>query len=271
MTPPDSYPPELYRLRDGRKYRSLHLPDETLEDLYRRALEQTRSPKQALDVVREKLHHIVADYLGDPDYERYKSVLSDAFSQGEDAVKAACQTLLGVHASTRERLPVLEEFFPRLWQVTGKPEPLMDLACGLNPFAFPWMRLPLTTCYYAYDLHKPRVELINQYFKLQGLTPLAEHGDILTCPPQVPVDAALFFKEAHRFEQRQRGCNRAFWQAIPARWLLVSLPTRSLSGKHDKLDQHRRLVYSAIEGLDWPVTEVDFGDEIVFCIQKITE
>jgi 16S rRNA (guanine(1405)-N(7))-methyltransferase len=130
------------------------------------------------------------------------------------------------------------------------------------------MGLPAATRYYAYDLHGPRVELINHYFRLQGLAPLASQADILTDPPQNVVDVALFFKEAHRFEQRQRGCNRAFWQAIPARWLLVSLPTRSLSGKHDKLDQHRRLVYSAIEGLDWPVTEVDFGDEIVFCIRK---
>lgn len=268
MTPPPDFPADLYRIRESRKYRALDLPDATLEDLYQRAFAQTRNPKQALDLVREKLHHIVADYLGDPQYEEYKTVLTEAFSQGEEAVKTACRTLLDMHASTCERLPVLEGFYPRLWQVTGKPETLMDLACGLNPFAFPWMELPLTTRYLAYDLHGPRVGLINHYFQLQGLAPLAEQADILTHPPQIGVDVALFFKEAHRFEQRQRGCNRAFWQAIPARWLLVSLPTRSLSGKHDKLDQHRRLVYSAIEGLDWPVTEVDFGDEIVFCIRK---
>ncbi len=32
--------------------------------------------------------------------------------------------------------------------------------------------------------------------------------DILIKPPDVEADIAFFFKEAHRFEQRQHGCNR---------------------------------------------------------------
>jgi hypothetical protein len=79
---------------------------------------------------------------------------------------------------------------------------------------------------------------------------------------------AFFFKEAHRFEQRQRGVNRAFWQSLPVRWLVVSLPAASLTGRHDKSDQHRRLVYNTIAGLPWQVIEEQIGEEMVFIIQR---
>ena len=144
----------------------------------------------------------------------------------------------------------------------------MDLACGLHPFGLPWMGLPAGAHYAAYDLHQPRIELINHFLGLSGLPELAFHQDILVDPPRLEADVAFFFKEAHRFEQRQRGCNRAFWQAIPARWLLVSLPGSSLTGRRDLADRQRALVQRTLQGLNWPVTELKILDELVFCIQK---
>ena len=59
-----------------------------------------------------------------------------------------------------------------------------------------------------------------------------------------------------------------FWKALRVEKLLVSLPTNSLSGKHDLSEQHRRLVYDTIEGLNWDVEEIPFDDELIFCIRK---
>ena len=253
----------------ARKYRDLGLPAETVHDLLAQELPRHHSQKDALDAVRRKLHNVVADYLGDPDYQAAARLLDEAFATGDSLqVHAACRQLLSAHASTRERLPLLDEFYARLWQVTGIPHTVLDLACGLHPFGFPWMRLPESTCYYAYDIHRPRLELINHYFKLQGLEPLARSQDVLVSPPQVVADVAFFFKEAHRFEQRQHGCNRGFWQALKVDWLLVSLPTESMTKRHSLEEGHRRLVENTLAGLDWPMTEVDFEGEMVFCIHK---
>ena len=259
----------LDAILQSRKYRGLDLPEETLRDLYERELQRHPNPKEAVKAVREKLHNIIAPYLGDPDYEASKTALRQAFAAGDPALeKETCRQLMSQHASTRERIPLLEDFYPRLFAVTGQPRVILDLACGLNPLAFAWMGLPRETRYHAYDLHHPRVELINTYFGLAGLAPLAEHRDILVSPPEVEADAAFFFKEAHRFEQRQRGCNRAFWQALKARWLLVSLPITNLTGQRDLLERQRALVARTIEGLNWPVTEVLMDTELVFCIEK---
>jgi 16S rRNA (guanine(1405)-N(7))-methyltransferase len=259
-------------VRSSRKYRALELPDNLLKDLFEREISAGCSPKEAVKLARQKLHNIVATYLGDPDYTHAVLELEQAFACGDPAApKQVCARLLGSHASTSERLPYLEEFYASIFKVTGRPDSILDLACGLNPLAFPWMGLPLSVRYIACDIHRPRLELINRFFRLEGLAPLAEQRDVLVEPPPQQVDAAFFFKEAHRFEQRQRGCNRAFWQAVRTHWLLVSLPAVSLGGHHSLLDRQRRLVNGVLEGLTWPVVELQIGDELVFCIEKGNE
>lgn len=130
------------------------------------------------------------------------------------------------------------------------------------------MGLPVSTRYYAYDIHRPRVDLINHYFRLPGLQPLATQQDIQVDPPQIDADAAFFFKEAHRFEQRQRGSSLKMWRALNVGTILVSLPTSSLNGRHNLLERQRALVYGALEDEHWPVTELAFETEMVFCIEK---
>lgn len=183
-------------------------------------------------------------------------------------VKFICAQILAAHASTRERMPILEEFYRRLFARIGRPRSIIDVACGLNPFAFPWMKLPASTIYHAYDLHHPRVDLINHFFKLQGLQPLAVARDVLVHPPQEEADAAFLFKEAHRIEQRQRGANVPLWQALKVRYLVVSLPAESLSGKHNLMERQRALVQSVVSGQPWTVDEMIFENEMVFVIEK---
>lgn len=268
MPAADPIQPLVDELLNSRKYRGLNLPAETVRDLLEQELPRHRSGKDALKAVRHKLHTIVAPYLGDPDYDRVVSDLRAAAAAGPDALRAACTDVLAAHASTRERLQVLDDFYPRLFAVTGQPRSILDLACGLNPFSWPWMGLPASTQYHAYDIHAPRVAAINTFFETQGLAPLAEVRDVLVRPPEIEADVAFLFKEAHRMEERQRGCSRGLWRALNIRWLLVSLPAESLSGKFQLADRQRALVQQAIGGAGWPVTELVFGSEIVFCIEK---
>jgi len=259
----------IQSILSSRKYRALGIPDATLRDLVAQEEGRGRTPRQVEQAVREKLHNIVAPYLGDPDYAAAGLRLQAAFdSHDPQQVKAECRALLAAHASTRERLAALDDFYPRLFAVTGQLRVVLDLACGLHPFGLPWMGLPREACYYAYDLHQPRIDLINRFLELSGLPRLAFHQDILVEPPQIQGDVAFFFKEAHRFEQRQRGCNRDFWQALQVRWLLVSLPASNLTGRRDLADRQRALVARTLEGLDWPVIEIRLLDELIFCIHK---
>jgi len=269
-------------IRGSRKYRDLDIHPETVRDVLQRELAVHRSPKEALKAARQKLHNIIAPYLGDPDYPAAAQELEKAF-RGEGApesspssgtpesVRPACLQIMASHASTRERLPLLDHFYETIFAYTGKPSTILDLACGLNPLSFPWMGLSTATRYHAYDIHGPRVELINHFLRLQGMAPLAVAQDVLVDPPVQEAEVAFFFKEAHRFEQRQKGANRTFWKALRVRYLLVSLPSSSLSGRHDLAERQRALIRTILGDLPWTVQEIAFENELVFCIEKPDE
>lgn len=234
----------LEKVLNTHKYRSAGLNPQTILDLIDQEAGQQPSEKALYKAVRRKLHNIVAPYLGDPDYAELSRRLSALSSPAITApeLQAICLEALSAHASTAERIPGQAEFYQRLFAATGTPASILDLACALHPLAFPWMDLPLTTAYHAYDIVQPRVDFINHFFEAVGLQPLAENRDILVHPPEIEADLGIFFKEAHRFEKRQPGCNRAFWASLKVETLAVSLPTQNLAGTHSLLDQHRQLV-----------------------------
>lgn len=259
----------IAKLRAIRKYHRLDLPEALLRDLIVEEFARHTNPNKAIQSVREKLHNVVAPYLGDPDYFNAQTAMQAAFASGDpQSVRDFCLSMLASHASTRERIALLDNFYQRLWEVTGLPQTILDLACGLQPFALPWMNLPPSTRYYAYDLHRPRVELINLFLELSGRTRLAFHQDILVEPPRIQADVAFFFKEAHRFEQRRRGACLPFFEALQVRWLLVSLPVSSLKGTRNLAERQHRLMDNLLSGQPWAVEEIRFENELVFCIRK---
>jgi 16S rRNA (guanine(1405)-N(7))-methyltransferase len=173
------------------------------------------------------------------------------------------------HLSTRERLPILDQFYDEIFAVTGRPARILDLACGLNPLAFPWMELPvLGTDFVAYDIHEPRVNFLNHYFILQGLPPLAYVHDIALQPPGESGDLALFLKEMPRFERNYAGGGRELLQSLDVRWLVVSFPTISTHGGRNLTNRYREFFFELIDGTGWPVTELLFDTELVFCAEK---
>ena len=255
-------------IKQSRKYRDTS--EETIRQLAVEAVIEYKKPKPAEKAVRKRLHSIMAPYLGDPDYAAARELLTDSFVGGDEKViRAACRDLMYTHLSTRERLPILDSFYRDIFAVTGPPRRLLDIACGLNPLAFPWMELPAAgTDFIAYDIHEPRVDFLNHYFILQGLPPLAYVKDVAVGAPDESGDVALFLKEMPRFERNYPGHGRALLDAINARWLVVSFPTISTHGGRNLTNRYREFFHQIIDGSGWPVTELLFDTELVFCAEK---
>lgn len=252
----------------NRKYANSGLLAATVEDVLRQEFSRHTSQAAALSSAKRKLHNICASYLGDPDYVQALVEIDAAFAGGEDSYLEFCRSMLASHDSTRERLPIMVELYQKIFTITGQPQSLADLACGLNPFALPWMGLTSLKTYLAFDIIQPRIDLINRFFAKNGLPPSAYCRDILLNTPGEHTDVAFLFKEAHRIEQRSHNANRALWQAIDTDWLVISLPPSSLSRQHDLADGMRRLVARTMEGLDWRVMELAFDSELVFLVKK---
>lgn len=250
------------------KYRSIDIPTDVIVSLY---YQESKNHKRLQDLhkaVRKKLHNIVAPYLGDTDYAHAQSQLIEASHQGEQEFRSVCLKILSNHVSTQERIGFLDNFYQNIFSRIGQPKSILDLACGYHPFALPWMNLNIACQYYAYDIVKARIDLINTFFQILGRPALAFQQDILIHPPDVDAEVAFFFKEAHRFDQRQRGSNRDFWQALKVKHLLVSLPSTSMRMRHDKTEQHRKLVLETIKDFDWSIEEFQIENELFFWIKK---
>ena len=88
----------------------------TIRELAETALRQYKKPKQAIKAVRTQLHSIMAPYLGDPDYAAAAAQLDAAFASGDaDEIKSLCREILSSHLSTRERLPIMADFYVQIF------------------------------------------------------------------------------------------------------------------------------------------------------------
>ncbi len=191
-------------IKASRKYRAVAV--ETVRALVRQAWPEHRKPKAVEKAVRKRLHGIAASHLGDPDYAVLGQALAAALARGDaEAERALCEDALGHHLSTRERLPYLQRFYAEIFAHTGIPGTLLDLACALGPLSLPWMGLPLDTRLLAYDVHEPRVAMLDAWLHARGQAGGAEVRDIVLRPPTEPADAALLLKELHRLQRNYSG------------------------------------------------------------------
>jgi len=218
------------------------------------------------------LHLVLADYLSQLNYTLAEKELRAAFLSGDrETIRQTCVDIMSRHASTRERIDILEEFYSRLFRITGKPKKLADLACALNPFSYRWMGLSDDTAYFAFDNNIKNIDLLNLYFKLENIDALAEVRDILCHPPKDFFDIALLFKMYHCLEHRQKG---AGWEVIrntPARWMVVSFPTHNLANrKSDIFANYKEEILSGIKENNWDLQIVEFQTEKVLVIKKGT-
>ena len=256
------------KIRTSRKYRGMDLPEETVRDLIWQEYKRYGKKSKAVQSAKAKLHNITAPYLGDPDYEEAERKMTIAFEEGKASIEQFCLEILGKHDSTWERLPYLESFYKAIFSVCPAPEHILDLACGLNPFALPFMGIPENCAYLAYDIHRPRIELINKFLRRLGRDPVAEVRDVNLDPPDIPADAAFLFKEAHRMEKRRPGASRDLIRSLDARFIFLSLPNRSLDGRRNLSARMGELAGEVLGGIGSGIREIPFPGETIYWTVK---
>lgn len=264
----DDFDAMVAGIRDSKKYREAGISETTIRDVLAIELQHHKKPKDALKATRKKLHEIIAPYLGDPDYDRAKSDLSQLYAAGDaDAIQAELFNLMQIHHSTEERIGLLNTFYDQIWAVTGVPDTVLDVACALNPLSFGWMRNPAMR-FLAYDIHQQRVDFLNHFFAVANIDGLAKNQDILIDHPTESGDVALLLKETARMEKRQRGIVTPLLDALQTPYIVLSLPAHSRTGRRDLKDDYRGLFERIMDGRPWDVTEIAFHNELVFVIQK---
>jgi len=234
------------------------------------AAEPRAGVKALVKATKRGLHQICGAFERAPDYETAFQALEAAYRTGSKAeIEAACRRVLTLHSSTRERLPILDQFYTQIFQITGRPSSILDLGCGLNPVALPWMGLAAGSRYTATDIDADGIRLVNRYLQLAGFEPQARWQDVLADPPTDPADVALLLKTSSTLERQEKGSTVRLVEALRAPFVVVSYAVKSLGGREKGMPAHYRSQFRAIaQDRPWRIEELAFDTELVFVVNK---
>ena len=165
-----------------------------------------------------------------------------------------CAALMAAHASTYERLPLLDTFYRQIFRRLPPVSSVLDVACGLHPLARPWLPLPPDLDYTAYDIFADQIDFINRFFRLMGYAGVAAPRNVLEDMSAPAADIAFLLKTLPCLEQIESGAGRRLLHQIDAPLLVVSFPNHSLAGRKKGMAQHYAAYFAAItEGSGWQV------------------
>jgi 16S rRNA (guanine(1405)-N(7))-methyltransferase len=176
---------------------------------------------------------------------------------------------MAVHASTRERASHVDELYRRLFERVGLVASVVDIGCGLNPLAIPWMRLSADAVYIAVDIEKSLTAFVAQCLELMPVQGRAMVADAISAPPREPVDLALVLKMVPCLEQQQRGAGADLVNALDARHVVVSFPVRSLGGRGKGMhENYAKLFEELARQYHWRAEAVPVPGELLYVITK---
>ena len=252
----------------SKKYRAI-CPD-TIRRIAERELVAHGSVKAAVKATKRRLHQVYGAFEGEFEYETAYRQLEAAYREGSEvAIKAACRRMLALHSSTRERLSLLDHLYPAIFERTGQPATILDLGCGLNPLALPWMGLAVGSRYVALDIDANRVHFLNRYLALAGFEPLARCQDILSKPPEDDADVALLLKMSPSLERQEPGATLRLMEQLHTPYLAVSFAVKSLGGREKGMaGQYRQQFTTWMDNRRWPVEKLTFETELVFVVER---
>jgi 16S rRNA (guanine(1405)-N(7))-methyltransferase len=253
----------------GAKYRDIC--PELVASIGEQELTRRRNFKEAVKATRNRLHQVGGAYFaGREDYAGWLAELEQAARSSDDAaLREACRRVMSHHASTRERLPILDQFYTSLLADLRPIRSVLDIACGLNPLAIPWMPLEDGTEYYACDIYQGMMDFLDRFMALTRMHGHSQTCDVLHSCPDQRIDVAFLLKTIPCLEQIDKQAGSRLLHAINAQYLIVSFPARSLGGRHKGMvanyETHFRTL---IAGERWTVARYEFATELVFVVRK---
>lgn len=252
----------------SKKYRTVCA--DTIRRIAEHELTERDSLKAATKATKRRLHQVYGAFQHDFDHDAAYQRLAAAYKTGSDSeIRATCRHVLGLHGSTRERLTILDQFYPAIMSASNQPTSILDLGCGLNPLAIPWMELPAGASYVALDIDSARVDFLNRYLALAGLEPLARCQDLLVYPPQDAADLALLLKMSPTLERQEEGATLRLLEQLKTPVIIVSFAVKSLGGREKGMVEHYQRQFTTwIEGRAWSVEKLVFESELVFVVSK---
>lgn len=247
------------------------IAEDLIFHLSREAIAKGLRGKPAVKYVRNKLHQVGGAYFKQP--VDYATAIDTVKNLPQDLqtlpVRDFCQTMMKMHTSSAERLPILEAFYQTCLAPIAPITSILDLACGLNPLAIPWMPLVKDFKYFACDIYLNMLGMLNAFFSHFSLEAIAKPCNLVTASPSEKTQVALLLKSIPCLEQLDKSIPIRLLENIQSEHILISFPAFSLRGRSKGMptfygDHFKKLIV----GKSWEVHIFYFDTELAFLVSK---
>lgn len=251
----------------GAKYREI--APELVRRIGAQELAKRRSLKEAVKATKNKLHQVGGAYQQSKiNYEKSLELLRET-AVSSPTFRATCYQLMQAHVSTRERLPIFDEFYETIFAELPPIRTVLDLACGLNPLAYPWLPLPEEVQFTAIDIYGDMLSFMQTFFEISGVNGRTQQRDIIGNPPTEPYDLILLLKTLPCLEQVDKNAAVNLVEALNGRYLLISYPAQSLGGRSKGMvDNYTEQFLGLANGRSWQVKRFEFATELAFLVEN---
>ena len=251
------------------KYKSIGV--DFIRSIGTQELNRQHNLKQAIKSTKNKLHQVGGAYQrSTPRYSLWLDELKHAKrSANKEHFLDTCKWIMGYHSSTRERLPILEQFYSTILANLPPINSVIDVACGLHPLAIPWMSLNEHTLYYTYDIYEDMIGFLNDCMTLMPVQGNGKTDDVIQYCPTQKVDLAFILKAIPCLEQVDKTAGLRLLEQINADHLVVSFPAHSLGGKSKGMAaNYETKFYEQVANKPWSIQRFVFPGELVFLVSK---
>ena len=257
------------KVKEGSKYRNIH--DQLIENIAGIELRKGRSWKDTIKAVRNKLHQVGSAYQ--PQEINYDQLASELKSLSHDLhspeVKRYLIQTMSFHTSTRERLPILDQFYKDTLADFENLDSLLDVACGLNPLALAWMPITPSTKITVCDIYIDQIEFLNLFFSHFELNGIAKCCDLTQQLPHEKFQLGLILKTIPCLEQIDKNIGKRILQELDCENMLVSFPAQSLTGRNKGMREFYSVHFqSLVNETEWNITKFSYPNEQAFLLKK---
>ncbi len=262
-------PTIVQQIRAKKKYQ--HVDPELITFIASSEIKKYRTLKETVKATANTLHQIAWAYLPQqPDYAAHLQELANLPQDIHAAEsRSFCERVMQEHTSTRERLPILTEFYCTLFKDIQPVRSILDLACGFNPLAFSWMPLEKEARYSAFDIFQDMASFLQNFFDHFHIAGRAAVDNLLSQPPQEDGQVALLLKTLPCLEQAEKDSARHLLRSVRAQYFCVSFPVCSIGGKEKgMLINYSQQFESLLDDLDWSYEKFLFRSELAYRVKK---
>ncbi len=249
---------------------SKYLKNDYFNGLFKKDLDliiKNKKFKQLTKEIRKQLYKNYGVFQIKKQSKKNKLLVELQKTENLDAIKKLSKEILKLHTSSRERLENYSKVYNLIFNITGKPKSILDLACGLNPCSI--ILSQFKGNYFAYDISKSDVDFLNNYFKEVskfGIFGKARVRNIVDYFNYEKADVCFLFKFLDLANKRIIFFNNLI-DNINCKYLVVSFSKKTISLKNMR-NIERKWFVNLLGKINLNYERLDTENEIFYIINR---